>query len=569
MKLRWIYKPSPSDDFIKNISSSLGFGYLESKILINRGIDSYDKAREYFKPKLSDIHDPFLMKGMIDAVDRIDRAIKQGEKILIFGDYDVDGTTAVSLVYIYLCKIYDRNKLDFYIPDRNLEGYGISTEGIDFAKKNNFSLIIALDCGIKSVDKVEYANKIGVDFIICDHHLPGQEIPKAIAVLDPKRKDCSYPYKELSGCGIGYKLCCALNKVYKLDGENLLNLTDLLAISIAADIVPITGENRALAKIGLNKLRNNSRNGIKFITDENNIKHFTVSDIVFGIAPKINAAGRLFHGKLAVELLTLDNEKKTFQIAQQIKNINLERKELDANITYEAIEQIKNTNQKDNSTTIVYNPNWNKGIIGIVASRLIENYYKPTIVFTDGNNGEMVASARSVADFDLYEALDSCSDLFMKFGGHRAAAGLSMEKKNFDEFKIIFEKIVKNIIKEHQKIPSVIIDSEVKISDLDKNFLKFHKWLEPFGPENMKPCFMIKNAKVSGIIREMGNNNSHLKFSITEKKSENIIECLAFNMGGKADDFRSRNFDLVFSIEENHWQGNINHFLNVKDVNFH
>jgi len=569
MKLRWIYKTPPSDNSIKNISYSLGFGYLESKILLNRGIDSYEKAREFFKPKVSDIHDPFLMKDMRKAVDRINKSIEKKEKILILGDYDVDGTTAVALVYTYLCEIYDPNKLDFYIPDRNLEGYGISTESIYFAKKNNFSLIIALDCGIKSVDKVEYANNINIDFIICDHHLPGNKIPEAVAVLDPKRNDCNYPYKELSGCGVGYKLCCALNSVHKLPDEKLLSLTDLLAISIAADIVPITGENRILTKIGLKKLRNTNRYGIKYIVNKEKIKIFNVSNIVFEIAPKINAAGRLLHGKLAVELLISDNETKALQIAQQITNLNIERKELDTNITQQAVEQIKNTNQEDNFTTIVYNPNWNKGIIGIVASRLIESYYKPTVVFTDGSNGEMVASARSVADFDLHEALDSCSDLFMKFGGHKAAAGLSIEKKNFEQFKLRFEKIVEDSIEKHQKIPSVEIDSEVSIADLDKDFFKFHKWLEPFGPNNMKPYFTIKNVKILDKIRIMGKDDLHLKFNILDANSKKTIECLAFNMGKSINDFRSKNFDLVFSIEENYWQGNINHFLNIKDVYFH
>jgi len=569
MKLRWIYKASPSEDSIKNIRYSLGFGYLESKILLNRGIDSYEKAREFFKPKISDIHNPFLIADMRKAVDRINKSIEKKEKILVLGDYDVDGTTAVTLVYTYLCEIYNQNKLDFYIPDRNLEGYGISTKSIDFAKKNDFSLIIALDCGIKSTDKVEYANSLGIDFIICDHHLPENKIPKAVAVLDPKRNDCNYPYKELSGCGIGYKLCCALNTIHKIPDEKLLNLTDLLAISIAADIVPITGENRVLAKIGLKKLRNTKRFGIKYIIDKEKIKNINISNVVFEIAPKINAAGRLFHGKLAVELLISDDERKSFQIAQQITKLNTKRKELDANVTYQAIEQIKNTNQENNFTTIVYDPSWNKGIIGIVASRLIENYYKPTVVFTDGNNSEMVASARSIADFDLHKALDYCSNLFTKFGGHRTAAGLSIEKKNFEEFKLKFEKTVKNNIKEYQKIPSIEIDSEVNIYDLDKDLFKFHKWLEPFGPCNMKPNFIIKNVKISGEIKILGKDNLHLKFNILEENSEKKFECIAFNMEKNLDNFRTKKFDLVFSIEENYWQGKTNHFLNIKDVHFH
>ncbi|MCT3649198.1 single-stranded-DNA-specific exonuclease RecJ [Elizabethkingia anophelis] len=569
MMQRWIYKPTPSEDVIDSISSSLGFVYLASKILVMRGIDSYQKAREFFKPKASDIHNPFLMADMQKAVERIATAIENGEKILVFGDYDVDGTTAVALMYLYLSKICDKKYLDFYIPDRNLEGYGVSTEGIDYAKENDFSLIIALDCGIKSADKVDYANSLGIDFIICDHHLPGDEIPKAAAVLDPKRKDCEYPYKDLSGCGVGYKLCQALNTIYKISDHELQDLTDLLAISIAADIVPITGENRVFAKMGLNKLRKTKRQGLKILIPYEKLQNFTISNIVFEIAPKINAAGRISHGKAAVELMIAENAKQAHLIADQIVNLNDERKELDSNMTQQAIDQVIETKQEETFSTIVYQSGWNKGVIGIVASRLIELYYKPTLVFTDGTNGEMVASARSVADFDLHHALDACSDLFLKFGGHRAAAGLSMEKKHFEAFKTKFEDTVRNSIKEHQKTPSIEIDAEISLNDLTNDFFQFHRWLAPFGPENMKPVLVIKNARVSGHVRKIGKQSSHLKFNIIQDSSRRGIECLAFKMGEHASDFRTKTFDIAFTIEENHWKDNLTYYLNVRDVIFH
>jgi len=440
MSQKWIYKPEPDEEIVDGLISSIGFGTLESKILVLREIDNYQKAREFFKPNGTDIHNPFLMADMQKAVERIATAIENGEKILVYGDYDVDGTTAVALMYLYLSKIVDKKYLDFYIPDRNVEGYGISDEGIHFAKDNGFSLIIALDCGIKSVDKIDLANSVGVDFIICDHHLPGDKLPKAVAVLDPKRKDCRYPYKELSGCGVGFKLCQGLNTIYKIPERELFELTDLLAISIASDIVAMTGENRLLAKQGLKFLRKTRKFGLRLLIPEEKLAHFEISNIVFDIAPKINAAGRISHAKASVELMISDNLKQAHQIVNEIVNLNDERREMDINITQSALNQVLELEKVERYSTIVYDPSWNKGVIGIVASRLIENYYKPTLVFTEGNNGEMVASARSVADFDIHKALEFCSDLFMKFGGHQAAAGLSMEKEHFEEFKIRFEE---------------------------------------------------------------------------------------------------------------------------------
>lgn len=568
MSQKWIYKPEPDEEIVDGLISSIGFGTLESKILVMRGIDNYQKAREFFKPNGTDIHNPFLMADMQKAVERIATSIENGEKILVYGDYDVDGTTSVALMYLYLSKIVDKKYLDFYIPDRNVEGYGISDEGIDFAKDNGFSLIIALDCGIKSVDKIDYANSVGVDFIICDHHLPGDELPKAIAVLDPKRKDCRYPYKELSGCGVGFKLCQGLNTIYKIPESELFELTDLLAISIASDIVAMTGENRVLAMQGLKFLRKTRKFGLRLLIPEEKLAHFEISNIVFDIAPKINAAGRISHAKASVELMISDNLKQAQQMVENIINLNDERREMDINITQSAMNQALEMHKTQRFSTIVYDPIWNKGVIGIVASRLIENYFKPTLVFTEGNNGEMVASARSVSDFDIHRALEFCSDLFMKFGGHQAAAGLSMEKEKFEEFKIRFEDYVKTNIQEHQKEPTIYVDSVVNPEDLNREFINFHRKLAPFGPQNMKPILVLKNVKVSGYVRLMGKESTHLKFNILQPTTGRNIECVGFRFGQFAEDFKTKTFDLAFTIEENHWKGNVSHFLNIRDVNF-
>ncbi|MDY3548795.1 single-stranded-DNA-specific exonuclease RecJ [Riemerella anatipestifer] len=568
MNQKWIYKPEPSEEVVDALISSIGYGTLESKILVLRGIDNYQKAREFFKPNLEDIHNPFLMADMQNAVERIATAIENGEKILVYGDYDVDGTTAVALMYLYLSKIVEKKYLDFYIPDRNTEGYGISKEGIDFAKENGFSLIIALDCGIKAIDKIDYAKELGIDFIICDHHLPGENIPKAVAVLDPKRTDCRYPFKELSGCGVGFKLCQGLNNIYKIPDEELYELTDLLAISIAADIVSMTGENRVLAKLGLKTLRKTRNLGIRLLIPKEKLATFDISNIVFEIAPKINAAGRISHGKAAVELMVSDNLKHATQIVENILNLNDHRREMDMSSTTAALQQVIDTHQTQNTTTVVYGSDWNKGVIGIVASRLTETYYKPTVVFTDGNNGEIVASARSVSDFDVYAALEECSDLFLKFGGHPAAAGLSMEKEKFELFKEKFEKTVAKNIKEHQKEPSITIDTVVDIDDLNKDFYNFHRKLAPFGPHNMKPILVLKNLSISGYVKQMGKDNSHIKFYIQNPNNKRNIECVGFKLGYFAEEFRNKTFDLAFTVEENHWKGNVTYYLNIKGVKF-
>lgn len=566
MKPRWIIKPEPHEDWVDNLSSSIGYGPLASHILVSRGICDYAQARKYFKPNLGDIYDPFLMKDMRKAVARISLAIENGEKIMIYGDYDVDGTTAVALMYRYLSQIYDKNQLECYIPNRNSEGYGISDEGIRFAKAGGYSLIIVLDCGIKSHDSISYAKSLGIDFIICDHHLPGDSLPDAVAILDPKRSDCRYPFKELSGCGVGFKLCQALNTLYKIPNEKVFELSDLLAISIAADIVSMTDENRVLAKIGLKELRKTKKPGLQALIPEGRLQNFTISNIVFEIAPKINATGRISEGKSSVELMISDSREEAEKIVEQIVNLNDERREIDVNITQSAISQVENSQSADLSTTIVYDPNWNKGVIGIVASRLIENYYRPTLVFTDGNDGELVASARSVSDFDLHKALEASSAYFIKFGGHKAAAGLSMHKELFESFKQHFEALVSRTILPHQKYPSLEIDAEVRLEDLDTDFFNFHRKLAPFGPENMKPILVLRNLKNVDSLRSMGKENTHIKFYL--KHNERRLECVGFRLGKYLEKFKTESFDMAFTIEENHWKGNISYYLNIRDVKF-
>ncbi|MBF5026761.1 single-stranded-DNA-specific exonuclease RecJ [Planobacterium oryzisoli] len=568
MKQKWIFKTEPDEDVVDALSTSLGYGTLESKILVLRGIDNYQKAREFFKPNLQDIHSPFLMADMQKAVERIATAVENGEKIMVYGDYDVDGTTAVALMYLYLSKLVEKKYLDFYIPDRNSEGYGISKEGIEYAHAHNFSLIIALDCGIKAIDKIDYAKTLGIDFIICDHHLPGEQIPQASAVLDPKRKDCRYPFKELSGCGVGFKLCQGLNTIYKIPDAELFELTDLLAISIAADIVSMTGENRVLAKMGLKTLRKTRNLGLRILIPEEKLATYEISNIVFEIAPKINAAGRISHGKAAVELMVSDNLRHAHQIASEIVDLNDSRRELDLSSTTEALDQVLTTNQLNNATTVVYGPNWNKGVIGIVASRLIESYYKPTLVFTNGNNGELVASARSVSDFDLHHALELCSEYFTKFGGHPMAAGLSMERERFEEFKERFESIVSSSLQEHQKEPSITIDAVVDMENLNKDFFNFHRKLAPFGPHNQKPVLVLKNQKVAGYVKQMGKDGNHIKFYLHNPATNRNIECVGFKLGKYFEEFKNSSFDMAFTAEENHWKGNVTYYLSIKDVKF-
>ena len=501
---------------------------------------------------------------MHKAVARINKAITNNENILVYGDYDVDGTTAVSLVSSYLKSHY--HNLATYIPDRYEEGYGISFQGIDFAEDNNFSLIIALDCGIKAIDKIKYANKKGIDFIICDHHRPGNELPKAVAVLDPKRDDCHYPYDELCGCGVGFKLVQALASQHKQTIEDLLPYLDLVATAIAADIVPMTGENRILAYYGLEQINTNPRAGIKAIIHQIKKDILNITDVVFIIAPRINAAGRMKHGSYAVELLTEENFETARQMAAEIEIFNTDRRNLDALITNEALVQIEDQKEESNATTVVYQADWHKGVIGIVASRLIETYYRPTLVFTKNNN-KLAASARSVSGFDVYNALDACSMFIEQFGGHKYAAGLTLLEENYENFKQKFEEVVKETIPDELLHPEIKIDQEIELSEITPKFYRVLKLFGPFGPKNMKPVFKATGLKDTGYSRKVGSDESHLKLNIITKDGNTKFDGIGFGLGEWHEKIKNGNlFNIVFTIDENYWNGNTTLQLNVKDI---
>jgi single-stranded-DNA-specific exonuclease len=561
--MRWTLTEHPSEQEIKALQNELSIDYSVAKLLVQRGIDTFEKARLFFRPTLEDLHNPYLMKDMDKAIERIEKAIQNNENVLIYGDYDVDGTTAVSLLYSYLSSFYPN--VATYIPDRYDEGYGISFKGIDFADDNDFSLIIALDCGIKAHDKIDYANAKNIDFIIGDHHLPDETIPNAIAVLDPKRNDCQYPYKELCGCGIGFKIIQALAEKRGQTLESLIPYLDLVATAIAADIVPITGENRILAKFGLEVINSNPRNGIKALIQNLKKEELSITDVVFIIAPRINAAGRIHHGNYAVKLLTEFDLAQAEEFAQNIEAFNSERKNLDTIITKEASLQIIETNQEKRFTTVVFNENWHKGVVGIVASRLIETHYKPTLVFTESNE-KMVASARSVKGFDIHEALEKCSEFIEQFGGHKYAAGLTVAKEKFELFRNKFEEVVKNSITEESLSPEINIDSEINFSDINPKFIRILKQFEPCGPENMTPVFLTKNVMDTGYAKPIGKNEEHLKLFVKQNGTQ-PISAVGFNLGKKIEIVQGlKPFDMVYSIDENHWNGNVSVQLKVRDI---
>lgn len=561
--MRWILTQNISEQKVNELAISLSVDKAIAKLLVQRGIDSFEKARLFFRPSLDDLHNPYLMKDMDKAIERIEKAFQNNEKILVYGDYDVDGTTAVSLVYSYISSFYPN--VTTYIPDRYEEGYGVSFQGIDYADDNEISLIIALDCGIKAHEKIDYANSKNIDFIIADHHLPDDTIPNAIAVLDPKRKDCEYPYKELCGCGIGFKIIQALAEKRGQKTEDLLPYLDLVATAIAADIVPITGENRILAKFGLEVINSNPRNGIKALIQNLKKEELTITDVVFIIAPRINAAGRIYHGNYAVKLLTEFDLSQAEEFAQNIETFNTERKDLDSFITKEALQQIIETNQEKLFTTVVFNENWHKGVIGIVASRLIETYYKPTLVFTE-SNGKMVASARSVKGFDIHEALEKCSEFIEQFGGHKYAAGLTVAKEKFELFREKFEEVVKNSITEESLSPEINIDSEIDFSDINPKFIRILKQFEPCGPENMTPVFLTKNVIDTGYAKAIGKNEEHLKLFVKQNGTQ-PISAIGFNLGEKLEIVQGlKPFEMVYSIDENHWNGNTTIQLKARDI---
>jgi len=565
LNYRWNLVPDADPSVVRELQSSLGIHPKLCEILAKRGIESFKAAKSFFRPKLSDLHNPFLMKDMDKAVSRIEAAIKASERIMIYGDYDVDGTTAVSLVYSFLRNHYDQ--LDTYIPDRYKEGYGISTAGIDYASDNEISLIIALDCGIKAIDKVEYAQQKGIDFIIGDHHRPGNEIPNAVAVLNPKRKDCIYPYDELSGCGVGFKLVQALCESWTLPEEEWQSLLDLLAISIGADIVPITGENRVLAYYGLELINANPRLGIRLLKEisgkENQV--MTITDVVFLLGPRINAAGRIAHGHLAVEMLSSTSETTVKELCETINDHNNDRKELDSSITQSALEMIKKDGEEDRFSTVVFNEGWHKGVIGIVASRLIENHYRPTIVFTE-SNGVLAGSARSVIGFDVYEALTECSHILEQFGGHMYAAGMTLRRERFNEFKDHFENTVKNRITEEQRTPQIEVDAILRFRDISPVFYNIIKQMAPFGPQNLSPVFQTDSLRDRGS-RVVGKDSTHLRVVLQENESSISFTGIAFGMAEKLELLQSGlPVSICYHIDENEYRGQKSLQLRIKDI---
>ena len=560
--MRWTFKPTPEKGKVENLAKELQVNSTIAAILCQRNIETFEEAKRYFRPSLEQLHDPFLMKDMDLAVSRIETAIAHNENILIYGDYDVDGTTAVSLVSSYLKTIY--SNIATYIPDRYAEGYGVSYKGIDFAADNDFSLIIALDCGIKAIDKVAYAAKKNIDFIICDHHKPGDKLPKAVAVLNAKREDCSYPFDELCGCGVGFKLIQALASKRGQTLEDLTQYLDLVATAIAADIVPITGENRILTYFGLQVINSNPRNGIKAIIQGVKKKILTITDVVFIIAPRINAAGRMKHGNYAVELLTEMDYEAALNFATSIEKFNLERKEIDKKITYEALQQIKSANEEEKFSTVVYSEDWHKGVIGIVASRLIESYYRPTLVFTKSGD-KLAASARYVKGFDIYEALEQCSEYLEQFGGHKYAAGLTLTPDQYIPFKEKFEAVVKKTIDKELLIPEITIDSTLDLSEITPKVFRILKQMGPFGPKNMKPVFATSSVRDNGYAKRVGADKSHLKLNIINGADQKTYNAIGFGLGDKINSIQN-DFDIVYTIDENEWNGNTSIQLLVKDI---
>ena len=607
---RWIIKQDYDLETVENLAASLGVDRIIATLLVERGVTTFEEARRFFRPGLDQIHDPYLMKGMQNAIDRINRAIADGQRIMVYGDYDVDGTSAVALVYSYL-KELDRN-IDFYIPDREREGYGISYQGIDYARETGVKLVIALDCGIKAMEQVDYAAQYGIDFIIGDHHLPGDEVPRAVAVLDPKQVDCPYPYKELSGCGIGFKIVeahleqrmgvrlCDLPE--QLDASRrqrqedlklrLLKYLDLVAVSIASDIVPIMGENRVLAFFGLRVLNTKPRPGIEAILKYGHVdrrkadqadasdqadrakagyfeKELTISDLVFLVGPRINAAGRIRSAFDSVRLMLTEDPNIARQLAEDINAYNMERKDLDTSATEEAKRRIDNDAfYRGRQSLVLYDPGWHRGVVGIVASRIVEAYNKPTIVFTEGSDGLITGSARSLKEFDVHEALEKCADLLEHFGGHKSAAGVSLRKENMRAFLDRFEQLVREGLGPEEVVPEVEVDCELGFSQITPKFLRILKQFAPFGPENNVPVFVTRELVDTGGARIVGTN--HLKFNaipIMERTSP--YPAIAFQQGEAYPRMRKgERFDLCYQLEENYWRGRTEIQLNVKDIKF-
>ena len=565
----WKLREGADVENVRQLSSELGVDPVLAELLVQRGVRTFEQARSFFRPNLNDLHDPFLMKDMDKAVERVRQAVITGEKILVYGDYDVDGTTAVSLVYSFLRRL--TRQVDFYIPERYDEGYGVSYKGIDWASASGFGLIITLDCGIKANEKVDYAKTKGIDMIICDHHLPENELPKAVAVLDPKREDCSYPFDDLSGCGVGFKLVQAYSQKYDIPFDTLIPLLDLLVVSIASDLVSVTGENRILAHFGLKQLNVNPCEGLLAMIQLSGLEpsHLTIDDIVFKIGPRINAAGRMESGRMAVELLTALDSEDAVRIGTEINEHNNERKNIDRRITQEALEMVRSGNcLSSGNATIVYNPQWHKGVVGIVASRLVEAFYKPTIVFTMSQGGLVTGSARSVHGFDLYDAIESCADLLENFGGHLYAAGLTLKEENLPAFCERIEIAISGTIIPAMQTPVVDIDARLNFSQITPKFLRILKQFQPFGPGNSAPVFLTENVYDNGMGRKVGAEAGHLKLElIQESHPYHHISAIAFNMADFFDHIKMGNpIDVCYSIVENYYRGTANTQLRIKDL---
>ena len=567
MEYQWFYKNRENNNKVKTLADALNISLINARLLVQRDIYTYEDAKKYFRPSLNDLHDPFLMKGMGLAVERLTKAVSNNQNILIYGDYDVDGTTSVALMYSFLRNI--SQKIDYYVPDREAEGYGISFKGIDYAKSTNCDLVIALDCGIKANEKIDYANKLGIDFIICDHHLPGKELPKALAILDPKQSECTYPDKDLSGCGVGFKLAQAFAQKNNIPKEDTYALLDLVTVSIASDIVPVVGENRILAFHGLKILNKNPRVGLQNLIQIAEIqdKEIDINDLVFKIGPKINAAGRLKTAKYSVDLLIEQDFAKAKENAKELNSINSERKEIDATITEEALKTIKESKELiSRKTTVLCNSNWHKGVVGIVASRMMEHYYRPTIILTE-SNGILTGSARSVRNFNIYEAIDSCSDLLEGYGGHMYAAGLNLKKENFEAFNKRFETYVSDKITNDQLIPIIEVDQKINIDDIDRKFYNIIKQMSPFGPGNMRPVFVLDKLKDSGYSKIVGKDKSHLKISVKQDNFADILNGIAFSKAyfyPKME--KNKAFSACFNLGINEFRGKQNIEMEVKDL---
>ena len=566
---KWILRECADRQAVRQLSSELGVDPVLAELLVQRGVTTFQQARSFFRPDLADLHDPFLMKGMEEAVSRVHDAVISREKILVYGDYDVDGTTAVSLVYSFLRRLTPA--IDFYIPERYDEGYGVSYKGIDWAHENGFKLIITLDCGIKANEKVDYAAERGIDVIICDHHLPENDLPKAVAVLDPKREDCNYPFDDLSGCGVGFKLVQGYSQRYGIPFETLVPLLDLLVVSIASDLVSVTDENRILAHYGLKQLNSQPREGLLAMIHLSGLEpqHLTIDDIVFKIGPRINAAGRMESGRIAVELLTASDEATAIRIGTEINEHNNERKNIDRRITQEALDMVRSGGcLSSGNATIVYNPQWHKGVVGIVASRLVEAFYKPTIVFTQSQGGLVTGSARSVHGFDLYDAIESCADLLENFGGHLYAAGLTLKEENLPAFCERIEKFISGSIILEMQTPVVDVDARLNFSQITPKFLRILKQFQPFGPGNSAPVFLTENVYDNGMGRKVGAEAGHLKLElIQESHPYHHISAIAFNMASFYEHVKAGNpIDVCYSIVENYYRGTANTQLRIKDL---